>query len=210
MRLAGICLAASLLWPFALWAGDVDVPELGIKLTALPTEADKPQLTQAAQGYDLTTRVGTAILTIHRDSAPVRPGSDVADPNYRAALDARFDRSVESKTQGAPTAIGGHPGWTVVDVHAGPSAAETVYTCVSYVIVEQHLYRLTVQASGSQGRPHEFDSLVGALSSVRFEDARASLPASQSAGALTREFALNRLRAGRDDWQDDVRRIPRA
>jgi hypothetical protein len=210
MRAPGICLTATLLWPLTLWANDVDVPELGIKLTQLPGDADKPQLTQAAQGSELTTHVGAAILTIFRDSTPVGPGSDVADPTYRATLDARFDRSIESKTQGAPTAIDGHSGWTVVDTHPGQAPSTTVYTCVSYVIVEQHLYRLTVRATSAEGRPHEFDSLVGTLSSVKFEDVHPSLPASQSARTLTREFALNRLRADRNDWQDDVRRVPRS
>jgi hypothetical protein len=210
MRAAGICLIATLLWPLTLWANDVDVPELGIKLTQLPSDADKPQLTQASQGSELTTHVGAAMLTIFRDSTPVPAGSDVADPGYRATLDARFDRTIESKSQGAPTAIGGHSGWTVVDTHPGQSPSTTVYTCVSYVIVDQHLYRLTVRASSSEGRPHEFDSLVGALSSVKFEDVHPSLPASQSAGAPTRNFALNRLRAGRDDRQDDVRGMRRA
>jgi len=75
---------------------------------------------------------------------------------------------VESKTLGAPTSVGGHSAWTVVDAHSGSSELMH-YTCLTYVIVDQHLYRLAVTANGSPGRPPEFDALVKALSGITFE-----------------------------------------
>jgi hypothetical protein len=207
IRSATIWIATLLLCPLTSRADEVDVPELGVRLTSLPSVAAKPQVTQQSAGYTLTTQIGPALLSIYRDNDPAPAGSDVADPGYRAKLDARFDQSVDSKMQGAPTNVGGHSGWTVVDVRAGASGA-TLYTCLTYVIVEQHLYRLTVRASGSPGRPAEFDSLVAAMSGVKFEPVqRSELPATQSAATFRHGYARNTLRAGRTDRQDHLRGV---
>jgi hypothetical protein len=56
----------------------------------------------------------------------------------------------------------------VVDMREDSAADLTHYTCLSYVIVDQHLYRLAVTANGSPGRPPEFDTMVKALSGVSF------------------------------------------
>ena len=165
-----IAAALLFLWPPLSQAADVDIPELGIRLTALPPGASKPQVSEQTAGDEATTHLGSAVLSIYRDDDPVPAGSDVAEPNYRAMLDARFDKSVQSKAEGAPTAVGGHSGWTVVDARESRSLKN--YICVTYVIVDEHLYRLTVTASGSDGRPPEFDSLVRALSGVSFEQVR--------------------------------------
>jgi hypothetical protein len=161
-------LIALLLWPLGAQANEVDLPELGIRLMTVPSAATKPQVTEQPAGYDAVMRLGTAELNIHREEAPVPVGSDVADPSYRALLDRRYQESVESKALGAPTSVGGHSAWTVVDARSG-SADLTRYTCLTYVIVDQHLYRLAVTADGSPARPPEFDALVKALSGVSFE-----------------------------------------
>jgi hypothetical protein len=161
-----------LLWPLAGHAGDIDIPELGVRLTTLPSAATQPQVTQLTQqpsGYIAVTHLGPAMLNIYREDDPVPVGSDVADPSFRALLDQRYRGSVESKTLGAPTAVGGHSGWTVVDAREDGSSNHTHYTCLTYVIVDQHLYRLAITADGSPGRPPEFDALVRALSGMTFE-----------------------------------------
>jgi hypothetical protein len=164
-------LALLILWPLAGHASDVDIPELGIRLTTLPAGASKPQIARQAAGFEASTRLGEALLSIYRDDDPVPAGSDVAEPNYRAMLDARFGNIVESKTEGAPTGVGGHSAWTVVDARESKDSL-TDYVCVTYVIVDEHLYRLTVTAQGSARRPPEFDSLVRAMSGVSFEQVR--------------------------------------
>jgi hypothetical protein len=170
-----VALTAVLLWPLACRASDVDLAELGIRLTALPSAATKPEVTEVTQrptGFGAITHLGPAVLNIYREDDPVAVGSDVADPNYRALLDRRYRGSVESKTLGAPTSLGGHSAWTVVDARDGSSSDITHYTCLTYVIVDQHLYRLAVTADGNPGRPLEFDALVKALSGVTFEQVR--------------------------------------
>ena len=172
---AVLALAAVLTWPLAGRANDFDVAELGIRLVALPSAASQPEVnavTQPPPGYGAVTRLGPAVLNIYREDDPLPVGSDVADPNFRALLDRRYRGSVESKTLGAPTSVGGHSAWTVVDAREGGSAEPTHYTCLTYVIVDQHLYRLAVTADGNPGRPLEFDALVKALSGVTFEQVR--------------------------------------
>ena len=167
-RSSFVALAAVVLWPLAAYANDVDVPELGVRLATLPSGVTQPQVTQRPAGYDAVMRLGLATLEIFREDDPAPPGSDVADPRYRAVLDRRYRGGVESKTLGAPTSLGGHNAWTVVDAREDGSSDVTHYTCLSYVIVDQHLYRLSVTADGSPGRPPEFDTVVKALSGVSF------------------------------------------
>jgi hypothetical protein len=199
-KAASAWLAILLVWPLVSYADEVEVPEVGVRLTALPEGAQKPQVTQQPGASEVTTQVGDAVLSIYRETAPAPAGADVADPNYRALLDARFDKSLDSKTQGAPTNVGGHSGWTVVEARPSVSetSAATVYTCVTYVIVDQHLYRLTVRATSVAGRPHEFDALVATLSKLKFEPAQQSpLPASQSAATFEGGYArTGYVRAG--------------
>jgi len=178
-RASLISLTAVLLLPLAAHADNVDIPELGVRVTALPSAATQPQVTQGTQYptvYDAVLHLGKASLTISREDDPVPPGSDVADPSYRAQLDRRYRGGVESKALGAPTAVGGHSAWTVVDAREQGSSDLTHYTCLTYVIVDQHLYRLAVTADGSPGRPPEFDALVKALSGVTFELVRRANP----------------------------------
>jgi hypothetical protein len=160
-------VALLFLWPLAALAGQVDVPELGVRLTTLPDNASQPVVTSQAGGYEATTRLGTAVFTIFRENNPAPGGSDVAEPGYRATLDAKFADSVKSKAQGAPTAVGGHSAWTVVDAHE--EGSRSAYTCVTYVLVDQHLYRLLVSAAPAATRPPEFDALVRAMSGIQFE-----------------------------------------
>jgi len=170
-RAAVVPLIALLCWPLPSQASEFDLPELGVRLTNLPSAVAKPQVSEAMEhpgGYEAVMRLGTAELNIHREEAPVPAGSDVAEPAYRAQLDRRYQGGVESKTLGAPTSVGGHSAWTVVDAHSGSSELMH-YTCLTYVIVDQHLYRLAVTANGSPGRPPEFDALVKALSGITFE-----------------------------------------
>ena len=168
-RTSVLTLTAVLLWPLAARANDVDLAELGVRLSTLPGTVTQPQVSQRPGGYDAVIRLGLATLEIYREDDPAPVGSDVADPHYRALLDRRYRGGVEAKTLGAPTALGGHSAWTVVDTREDSSSDVTHYTCLSYVIVDQHLYRLAVTADGSPGRPPEFDSLVKALSGVSFE-----------------------------------------
>lgn len=164
-------LALLFLWPLASHASEVDIPELGIRLTLLPPAASKPQIAEQHGGYQADTRLGSALLSIYRQDDPVPAGSDVAEPSYRAMLDARFGNAVDSKNEGAPTAVGGHSAWTVVLARESRDSP-TNYVCVTYVIVDEHLYRLAVTAQALSGRPPEFDSLVGAMSGVAFEQVR--------------------------------------
>ena len=161
-------MACLLLWPLAGHADALDVPELGLKFASLPAGVSRPALSEPAAGHEVTLQLGKATLRVYRENGPVPAGSDVASPGYRATLDAKFDQHIESQDQGAPTAVGGYGAWTVVDARPAAPAPGTAYTCITYVIVDQHLYRLSVIGAGVT-RPPEFDALVKALSGISFE-----------------------------------------
>jgi hypothetical protein len=156
-----------LLCPFATHAAGIPLPEVGVTLTGLPEGTAAPRVIARDGGHEAITRAGEAQLSVYREDAPVRPDSDVANPAYRASLDARFGATIDSRTAGAPTSLAGHSAWTVVDVRQ--QAGHTAYLCVSYVIVDQHLYRFAVTADAAAHRPAEFDALVRALSQVSFQ-----------------------------------------
>jgi len=164
-------LALALLAALPAHADDVDVPELGVRLTGLPSGAVKPQVAARAGGDELSMGLGEAVLTVYREDTPAPAGSDVASPAYRAGLDARFGDRIDSKDQGAPTTLAGHSAWTVVDLRRD-DGEHAQYLCVTYVIVDQHLYRLVVRASANGPRPAEFDALVRTMSDITFEPVR--------------------------------------
>jgi hypothetical protein len=59
-----------------------------------------------------------------------------------------------------------------------------VYTWLTYAIVDQHLYKLMVSGLGPSGKPHEFDSMVKAMSGITFEPIqRAAQPDLESASS---------------------------
>lgn len=157
-----------LTWTLAAHADGADVPALGLRIASLPEGTSAPVISQVAGGDQMSVQLDKATLTIFRAGAPEPEGSDVANPAYRASLDARFNAQLDSKEQGAPTALGGHGAWTVVEARSGSESEATRYACVTYVIVDQHLYRMTVHAAGDP-RPPEFDGLVKALSGITFE-----------------------------------------
>ena len=171
MRRAYVLCSMLLLWPLAASADGIDVPALGLSIASLPEGTSEPQVSELPDGSQMSVQLDKAVLRIYRDSAPVPPGSDVANPAFRASLDARFHERIESQAQGAPTALGGHGGWTVVAATPAETPAATLYTCITYVIVDEHLYRMTVTASGDP-RPPEFDGLVKALSGIKFQPIR--------------------------------------
>jgi hypothetical protein len=43
-----------------------------------------------------------------------------------------------------------------------------LYTCVTYAIVDQHLYRFVADATGGDTRPPDFDAVVRAMSELTF------------------------------------------
>jgi hypothetical protein len=173
-------LSLTLLWPLLARAADINIPELGVRMTGLPDGVAAPEVIGRAGGHEATTRAGEAQLSVYREDGPVPADGDVAEPAYRAQLDARLHSAVDSRTLGAPTSLGGHSAWTVVD--ARQQAGHTVYDCISYVIVDRHLYRFAVTASAAQGsRPAEFDALVRALSQVSFGPVRGAATAPTAA-----------------------------
>jgi hypothetical protein len=171
-RTSAMMFAIASLLPVASVASEVVLPELGIRLTGLPISSRKPQVTERPAGYEGTVQISpTTVLIIYRADDPIPPGN-FTDASYRSSLFAKLDDSKAGTVKGTLTSVGGHEAWAIVDAErVGPLAA---YRYTAYLTADQHLYRITVTALGSQ-RPAEFDAAVKAVSSsIAFEPVQRS------------------------------------
>jgi hypothetical protein len=121
-------------------------------------------------------------LSISRLEEPVPTGSDVRDSNYRTVQQAAFGEDLGPKVHGEVTSIDGHPAWTnssarPVKMHAGKHSPPigipwgdlpVVWTSVTYVIADQHLYRFVVVQVGWDKPPLDFTAVVQAVSAATF------------------------------------------
>lgn len=183
-----LCLAQLLLLPLASHAASVDIPELGVELPDVPSGITTARAVERPDGYEWQTQLGTSTLSIYREERPTPAGSNVSDRNYRATLDVKFHTPVKSQTTGSATAVGGQPAWTAVGSQRLGALPLVVSNWLTYVIVDDHLYRLAVSALAQGGRPSEFDSLVKAVSGVSFGPIRRTQtePAASKAGDMPR------------------------
>ena len=172
-----------LLLPLVCAGNELVIPQLAVKFNDLPPSTAKSEVLQRPTASEAITVIGPVILSVRREDAEVPSGSSLSDPNYRAIVQSRFDKSLEPKAQGAMTAVGGHPGWSLIDAHQEAHSPSALYTYITYVIVDQHLYRLMVRAIGRRQRPPEFDAAVKAISDITFE------PPSQPADSRPRSGA---------------------
>jgi hypothetical protein len=155
--------------PVPSYHNKIEIPELGIHMTDLPDDVTTPQVIRRVDGYQANLRIRTATLTIARLEDPVPAGTDVRDAAYRAIQQAAFDEDFGPKAHGEATAINGHAAWTTFSARrTGYNGTVAFYTCVTYAIVDQHLYRFAANATGGDTRPPDFDAAVRATSELTF------------------------------------------
>lgn len=177
--------------PLVSNASGVVYPELGVKLSDLPTATAGSEVFQRPAASEVVTPLGSStILSVRREDKEVPPGSSLSDPTFRAALQSRFDKTLDATAQGTMTAVGGNPGWTLIDAHKDAHSPFALYTCTTYVIVDQHLYRFMVRAAGARTRPAEFDAVVKAISNVTFTSPSGPGDAVPASGAAPRAMKL--------------------
>jgi hypothetical protein len=164
---ATLVCAIAMVLPATVYANDVSLPEIGVTLTGLADNADKPQVTERPAGYAAMLKVSpSTYVSLYRADDPI-PSGNIDEATYRSDLLARLDDRKSITAKGAVTLVAGHEAWTMVGAQRlGPLIS---YTYTAYLIVDQHPYRLTVMSLGSQ-RPAEFDATVKAISSsIKFE-----------------------------------------
>jgi Gram-negative bacterial TonB protein C-terminal len=159
------------LWPGASCADAVDISEIGIRMLDLPSDATKPRVTEQFKGYLAALRIGEAQLTIFRLEDPVPSGSSVRDSGYRNTVQSDFgDRLRLAKAHAEATSVAGYDAWTISNASGFVGNAQ--YTCIRYMIVDQHLYRFRAYVfdnTGSKKIPTNFDRVVQAMSAISFE-----------------------------------------
>ena len=157
-----------LLLPLATFADVIDIPALGVRFTDMPAGVANQSAIERPSGYEWQGRLGAAYLRVYRGDESVSPGSTVLDSNYRATLEARHRTPLKSAMgTGTASTVAGRPAWIVRELRSLGQAR--LCDWLAYVIVDEHLYTLTVSALGQSGTPPEFDSLVKAMSGVQFE-----------------------------------------
>jgi TonB family protein len=200
-------LALAFLWPVASRAQGVDIPELGVHIADAPGESSTPQLLRRFDGYLARLPIGKATLTVARLEDPVPPSSDVRDADYRATLQKEFNEDLGPTSSGRATVIAGHDAWTTIDARRSGHDSSIKYACVTYLVVDQHLYRVSASADGGDTRPPDFDAAVRVISELAFGPIDRS--ALQSGGAGSRLVGWV-LPPCRDNSGDDYYPAPEA
>jgi hypothetical protein len=158
----------------------IEIPELGVRFGDLPAVVADQRPAERPAGYEWRAIVGVTSLSILREEQPVPQGSDISDETYRGSI-------LKPGAGGAASTLGSHAAWTVTETRrAGPATIE-VRDWFGYVIVDQHLYRLTVSTIIPPGKKSDFDTLVTAMSDISFHPVqRATAPPPPKPGEMPR------------------------
>ena len=174
-RLASASLAFVVLCPLAAFAEPLEIPELWIRIANLPSGEIKPQVIRRVDGYEAILQLGAGTLTIARLDEPVSAGSSVGDAAYRGSQQDDFNEDLGPQVYERASTLAGQDAWTRFSAYRRTSgipqgsADDSVrYMCVTYAIVDQHLYRLVSNANGGVTKPPDFDAAVHAMSGVTF------------------------------------------
>jgi len=173
------------IWASATYANGIDIPELGAHIAQLPAAGGSIRVIRRNDGYLAIVPIGQATLTIARLDEPLPAGSDIGNAAFRAAQRAEFYESPVPQTQEHPTTIDGHPAWTTLSAASGGGSAVS-YSCITYTVVDEHLYRLLSSATSEEKkRPADFDATVRVMSELTFTPVnRSSAQSSQPARGL--------------------------
>ena len=163
----GAWLLALIFVPILSRAESVDLPALGLTIQDLPVNATRPQVTALGDGVRATVQVGTASLSISRLADPLLAG-DVRDPQFRKAQAVYFRE--DPKAYGAASSISGHDAWTSY-LQSDLGGGQFTYFVESRVIVDQHLYAISVRAADGPERPADFDAAVKMMAHLSFTPA---------------------------------------
>src|ERR1700683_4009843 len=149
-RWAIASVAFVVLRPLAALAEPLEIPQLGIRIANLPSGEIKAQVTRRVDGYEATLHLGTGVLTLARLDDPVPPGTSIGDAGYRKIQQADFHEDLGPDVFEQAATVAGHDAWTRFSAHRWTSvvpqglADDSIrYTDVTYVIVDEHLYRLS-------------------------------------------------------------------
>jgi hypothetical protein len=154
--------------PLTGHADELAIPELGIHFADLPAGMVGPEVKARIDGYTATLHIGTGTLRIDRMDETVPSGSDIKNADFRATQREGFEEQTLSNAKGQPTALNGHDAWTTTAAMRSPDGT-VWYTSSTYVVVDQHLYRLLASGSWERaGAPPDFLAAMQALSTVTF------------------------------------------
>jgi TonB family protein len=171
-------------WLVASHASALDIPELGVHIAQLPDASATPRVIRRLDGYQAIMPIGKATLTIARVDAPVPSSSDITAASFRIAQQAEFYEQPNPSAHEHASTVSGHDAWTIVSARSG--GWHTVnYRCVTYTIVDQHLYRLVAGATGQDRIPPDFVAATRVMSELTLGPVeRSSTPNEAAVGLL--------------------------
>ena len=177
-------MALTPLWPIASYAGGIDIPQIGVHIGANIVQASDnapitPQVLQRLDGYEAVLPLGVATLRIARVKDPVPMGSDIRDAGFLATEQAEFYDQPDPTAHPQATTVAGHDAWSIVTVRSG-GLLTINFRCVTYIVADQHLYRLVASATGTDKKPPpDYEAAVRVMSALTF------VPVDQSSLANT-------------------------
>jgi hypothetical protein len=156
------------MWAQLTFAESIQIPELGVYMPDAPAGLAVPRVSQYIDGSRASLAIGTAHLLIARLEAEVPAGSDVRERAYRAAQREYFHDNLGAQGREQATMIGGRDSWTMATAVRSAQGASVRYRSITYVIFQQHFYRLEVHATGVGTKPPDYSSALTALSRLTF------------------------------------------
>jgi hypothetical protein len=186
------------LWPIAGYADGIDIPGLGVHIAEVPDGPHTLEVAHRIDGYLATLRIGKAALIIARVDAPVVSGSDIREASFRTAQRAEFYEKPEPAAREQATVVSGHDAWTIVSARRA-SGHLVNYRCVTYTVVDQHLYRLEAYATGQDAMPPEYEAAVHMMLELSFVPVdRSALSDSGGAAGLLEMPPVHHMRNNMD------------
>ncbi|HWG31944.1 MAG TPA: hypothetical protein VN676_15415 [Steroidobacteraceae bacterium] len=171
-----------LLLPMVSYGAGVYIPKMGIRLNDLPDNVTASKLIENLDAHSVTVYFGDATLSILRLQDATPAGATLNDAAYRKALEDNFGDDMRSGFHGEATSIAGNGAWTWSRAtHLSPLPV-VEYTYVTYVIANEHAYRLRVHDNGPytphepDARPPDVQAALNAIPEITFEPAAAPAP----------------------------------
>ncbi|MBS0377423.1 MAG: hypothetical protein JSS29_02970 [Proteobacteria bacterium] len=155
-------------------AAVLDSPDVGVRLAGLPDSLAAPIVTQRPHGWGAVAQDAITVVDLYRQEHAAPGPASFSDPQYQKQVLAEFEGHGAPQGQLRTAQVDGRDALIVFGagrLASHPAIAQ--FYCHVYVLADQHLTRMSVDAfrlsNGTIERPPEFDQLVRVLLDAKLQ-----------------------------------------